>query len=138
MLWLGYGFWFKVVMVLIIIYFFVIFLFFDVLMWIYLDWLGLVWVMKVMFVWVMWYICILVVLSGFVLGLRLVVVYVLIGVIIGEWVGVSKGFGYLMFLVNGWVKIDLMFVVLIVLVVLILCLYVVVDLFCCKVLDCFM
>ena len=34
---------------------------------------------------------------------------------IGEWVGASKGLGYLMLLANGRAKIDLMFAALIVL-----------------------
>ncbi len=42
-------------------------------------------------------------------GLRLAAVYAPIGAVIGEWVGASRGLGYLMLLANGRVKIDLMF-----------------------------
>ena len=42
-------------------------------------------------------------------GLRLAAVYAPIGAVIGEWVGASKGLGYLMLLANGRAKIDLMF-----------------------------
>ncbi|MEN0088581.1 MAG: ABC transporter permease [Pseudomonadota bacterium] len=48
-------------------------------------------------------------------GVRLAAVYAPIGAIIGEWVGASKGLGYLMLLANGRVKIDLMFAALFVL-----------------------
>ena len=48
-------------------------------------------------------------------GLRLAVVYTLIGAVIGEWVGASRGSGYLMLLANRRAKIDLMFAALIVL-----------------------
>ena len=48
-------------------------------------------------------------------GLRLAAVYAPIGAVIGEWVGASKGLGYLMLLANGRAKIDLMFAALIVL-----------------------
>ncbi len=48
-------------------------------------------------------------------GIRLATVYAPIGAIIGEWVGGSKGLGYLMLLANGRLKIDLMFAALIVL-----------------------
>jgi len=33
----------------------------------------------------------------------------IIGAVIGEWVGSSKGLGYLMLLANGRAKVDLMF-----------------------------
>jgi putative hydroxymethylpyrimidine transport system permease protein len=48
-------------------------------------------------------------------GLQLAAVYAPIGAVIGEWVGASKGLGYLMLLANGRAKIDLMFASLIVL-----------------------
>ena len=48
-------------------------------------------------------------------GLRLAAVYAPIGAVIGEWVGASRGLGYLMLLANGRAKIDLMFASLIVL-----------------------
>ncbi len=50
-------------------------------------------------------------------GLRLAAVYAPIGAVIGEWVGASRGLGYLMLLANGRAKIDLMFAALITLAV---------------------
>ena len=43
-------------------------------------------------------------LPGFASGLRLAAVYAPIGAIIGEWVGASRGLGYLMLLANGRAK----------------------------------
>ena len=51
-------------------------------------------------------------------GLKLAAVYAPIGAVIGEWVGSSKGLGYLMLLANGRAKVDLMFASLIALAVL--------------------
>lgn len=48
-------------------------------------------------------------------GLSLAAVYAPIGAVVGEWVGASKGLGYLMLLANGRAKIDLMFACLFVL-----------------------
>jgi len=50
-------------------------------------------------------------------GLRLAAVYAPIGAVIGEWVGASRGLGYLMLLANGRAKTDLMFAALLVLAV---------------------
>jgi putative hydroxymethylpyrimidine transport system permease protein len=63
----------------------------------------------------MWHIRIPAALPGFASGVRLAAVYAPIGAVIGEWVGASKGLGYLMLLANGRAKIDLMFAALIVL-----------------------
>ncbi|MGU3398984.1 ABC transporter permease [Brucellaceae bacterium D45D] len=48
-------------------------------------------------------------------GLTLASVYAPIGAVVGEWVGASKGLGYLMLLANGRAKVDLMFACLFVL-----------------------
>lgn len=134
-LWLGYGLWSKVAMALIIIYFPVTSSFFDALMRTHPDWLGMARVMGATPARVMWHIRIPSALPGFATGLRLAAVYAPIGAIIGEWVGASKGLGYLMLLANGRAKIDLMFASLIVLAVLTLCLHALVDQFCRRFLD---
>ncbi len=61
-------------------------------------------------------------------GLRLAAVYAPIGAVIGEWVGASRGLGYLMLLANGRAKIDLMFASLIVLACLTVVLHILVGL----------
>lgn len=116
-LWLGYGLWSKIVMALIIIYFPVTSTFLDALMRTNPDWLGLARVMGAGPARIMWHIRIPAALPGFASGLRLAAVYAPIGAIIGEWVGASRGLGYLMLLANGRAKTDLMFAALIVLAV---------------------
>ena len=74
-------------------------------------------------------------LPGLASGLRLGAVYAPIGAIIGEWVGASKGLGYLMLLANGRAKTDLMFAALIVLAVFTVLLHAAVDRACRATLD---
>lgn len=116
-LWLGYGLGSKIAMALLIIYFPVTSSFFDALMRTNPDWLGLAKVMRATPARIMWHVRIPAALPGFATGIRLAAVYAPIGAIIGEWVGASKGLGYLMLLANGRAKTDLMFAALIVLAV---------------------
>ncbi|SCZ55525.1 putative hydroxymethylpyrimidine transport system permease protein [Epibacterium ulvae] len=131
-LWLGYGLLSKVAMALLIIFFPVTSAFFDALMRTPAGWMEQARVMGGSYWRVMWLIRIPAALPGFASGLRLAAVYAPIGAIIGEWVGASKGLGYLMLLANGRAKIDLMFAALIVLAVFTLILHVVVDKGCQK------
>ena len=134
-LWLGFGLWSKITMALIIIYFPVTSSFFDALMRTNRDWIGLAKVMGATPARTMWYIRVPAALPGFASGLRLAAVYAPIGAIIGEWVGASKGLGYLMLLANGRAKTDLMFAALIVLAVLTILLHAAVNKLCEKTLD---
>lgn len=129
-LWLGYGLWSKVAMALLIIYFPVTSAFFDALMRTPPGWLELARVMNATPGRILWRIRVPAALPGFASGLRLAAVYAPIGAIIGEWVGASRGLGYLMLLANGRAKIDLMFAALIVLAVLTLMLHAAVDAVC--------
>lgn len=129
-LWLGYGLTSKIAMALLIIFFPVTSAFFDALMRVPQGWLDLARVMQGRPWRVMWRIRIPAALPGLASGLRLAAVYAPIGAIIGEWVGASKGLGYLMLLANGRAKTDLMFAALIVLAALTLALYLLVDRFC--------
>lgn len=129
-LWLGYDLWSKVAMALLIIYFPVTSAFFDALMRTPPNWLELARIMNATPARVLWHIRVPAALPGFASGLRLAAVYAPIGAIIGEWVGASKGLGYLMLLANGRAKIDLMFAALIVLAVLTLLLHAAVDAAC--------
>jgi putative hydroxymethylpyrimidine transport system permease protein len=56
-------------------------------------------------------------------GVKMAFVYAPIGAVIGEWVGASRGLGYLMLLSNGRAKTDLMFACLAVLAVMTVVLY---------------
>ncbi|MGR3551504.1 ABC transporter permease [Pseudooceanicola sp.] len=129
-LWLGYGLWSKVAMALLIIYFPVTSAFFDALMRTPPGWLEIARVMNATPSRILWRIRVPAAMPGFASGLRLAAVYAPIGAIIGEWVGGSRGLGYLMLLANGRVKIDLMFAGLIVLAVLTVILHAVVDVVC--------
>ncbi|PSL14050.1 ABC transporter permease [Shimia abyssi] len=134
-LWLGFGLGSKIAMALIIIYFPVTSSFFDALMRTNPDWLGQARIMGATPARIMWHIRIPSALPGFASGLRLAAVYAPIGAIIGEWVGSSKGLGYLMLLANGRAKTDLMFAALIVLAILTILLHAAVNKFCEKTLD---
>ncbi len=134
-LWLGYGLWSKVAMALLIIYFPVTSAFFDALMRVPPGWLELARVMNATPARLLWRVRVPAALPGFASGLRLAAVYAPIGAIIGEWVGASRGLGYLMLLANGRAKIDLMFAALIVLAGLTLLLHAAVDALCRRLWD---
>ncbi|ETX30143.1 ABC transporter permease [Roseivivax isoporae] len=127
-LWFGYGLGSKIAMALLIIYFPVTSSFFDALMRTPEGWDRLARVMGGGKWRTLWHLRIPAALPGFLSGLRLAAVYAPIGAIIGEWVGASKGLGYLMLLANGRAKIDLMFAALAVLAVFTLALHRAVDL----------
>ncbi|TNC73096.1 ABC transporter permease [Rubellimicrobium roseum] len=129
-LWLGYGFWSKVAMALLIIYFPVTSAFFDALVRTPADWVGLARVMGARPAAVLLHLRIPAALPGLASGLRLAAVYAPIGAVIGEWVGAAQGLGYLMLLANGRARIDLMFAALIVLVLITLSLHYLVDAVC--------
>lgn len=114
-LWLGYGLGSKIVMTVLIIYFPVTSAFHDGLTRIAPGFLDLATSMGATKRQIMWRIRFPSALPALGSGLRLAAVYAPIGAVIGEWVGASKGLGYLMLLANGRAKIDLMFASLIVL-----------------------
>lgn len=108
-LWLGYGLWSKVAMAVLIIYFPVTSSFFDGLTRTPAGYLDLARTMQASPRSVLWHIRIPAALPSLASGLRLAAVYAPIGAVIGEWVGASRGLGYLMLLANGRMKTDLMF-----------------------------
>lgn len=108
-LWLGYGLWSKVAMAVLIIYFPVTSAFFDGLMRTPQGYLDLARTMQASPARVLWHIRVPAALPSLASGLRLAAVYAPIGAVIGEWVGASRGLGYLMLLANGRAKTDLMF-----------------------------
>lgn len=134
-LWLGFGLWSKIVMATIIIFFPVTSSFFDALMRTNKDWLGMARLMGASPARIMLQVRIPAALPGFASGLRLAAVYAPIGAIIGEWVGASRGLGYLMLLANGRAKTDLMFAALLVLAVLTILLHAGVNKMCETMLD---
>lgn len=129
-LWLGYGFWPKVVMALLIVYFPVTSSFFDGLMRTPPQWLNLARQLNAKPRLLMWRIRIPAALPALASGLRLAAVYAPVGAIIGEWVGASQGLGYLMLFANGRAKTELMFAALAVLLIVTLALRGAMELFC--------
>ena len=122
-LWLGYGVASKVVMAVLIIYFPVTSAFYDGLTRLPADILDMARTMGGTKKQIMRRIKIPHALPSLGTGLRLAAVYAPIGAVIGEWVGASKGLGYLMLLANGRAKTDLMFASLLALVVMTLLLH---------------
>lgn len=108
-LWLGYGMGSKIAMTLLIIYFPVASTFYDGLRNTPKGYLDLALTMNASESRTLFRIQVPAALPSLASGLRLAAVYAPIGAVIGEWVGASRGLGYLMLLANGRVKIDLMF-----------------------------
>lgn len=126
-LWLGYGLASKVVMAVLIIYFPVTSAFLDGLAGTPQGFLDLARCMGASRRGTMWRVRVPAALPSLASGLRLAAVYAPIGAVIGEWVGASRGLGYLMLLANGRAKTDLMFAALIVLATLTVLLHAGVD-----------
>ncbi len=126
-LWLGFGLGSKVAMAVLIIYFPITSAFFDGLMRVTPGYLDLARTMHASPRSVLWHIRVPAALPSLVSGLKLAAVYAPIGAVIGEWVGASRGLGYLMLLANGRAKTDLMFAALFTLGVLSILLYVTVN-----------
>ncbi|SFI66386.1 ABC transporter permease [Albimonas pacifica] len=114
-LWLGYGIGSKILMTVLIIYFPVTSAFYDGLRRTDPALLDLSAVMGGTRWSELWRLRVPAALPDLASGLRLAAVYAPIGAVIGEWVGASKGLGYLMLLANGRAKTDLMFAALFVL-----------------------
>ncbi len=116
-LWIGYGLWSKVAVAVLIIYFPVASTFYDGLRRTDPGLLDLAKVMGAKPSRVLFRLRVMAALPSFASGLRLAAVYAPIGAVIGEWVGASRGLGYLMLLANGRSRIDLVFAALFVLAV---------------------
>lgn len=108
-LWLGFGLWSKVAMAVLIIYFPVTSAFLDGLLRTPQGYLDLARTMQASPARILWHIRVPAALPSLGSGMRLAAVYAPIGAVIGEWVGASRGLGYLMLLANGRAKTDLMF-----------------------------
>lgn len=126
-LWFGYGLWSKIAMAVLIIYFPVTSAFYDGLTRTPQGWLDLARTMGASPASIMWRIRVPAAIPSLASGLRLAAVYAPIGAIIGEWVGASRGLGYLMLLANGRARVDLMFAALLVLAVFTVLLHTAVD-----------
>ncbi|RGP37294.1 ABC transporter permease [Pseudotabrizicola alkalilacus] len=115
-LWLGYGAASKVVIVMLVVYFPVTSAFFDGLMRLPSPLADLAQLMRATPLRRLLLLQVPHALPALGSGLRLAVVYAPFAVVIGEWVGSSRGLGYLMLMANGRGQTDLMFAALVVLV----------------------
>ncbi len=108
-LWLGYGMASKVAMAVLIIYFPVTAAFYDGLKRANPGWLDLAAVMGASPAAALWQIRVPAALPALASGLRVAASIAPIGAVVGEWVGASKGLGYLMLHANARMQVDLMF-----------------------------
>jgi len=131
-LWFGYGLAPKVMMAVLIVYFPVASAFYDGLSGTPRGLIDLARVMGAGRGRIMTRVQIPAALPSLATGLRLAAVYAPIGAVIGEWVGASRGLGYLMLYANGRSKIDLMFAALFVLAMMTVLLRALIDLICTR------
>ena len=122
-LWLGYGAPSKIVMVALVVYFPITSAFFEGLIRLPAASRDMARLMRATPLRRLFLLQLPHALPALASGLRLAVVYAPFAVVIGEWVGASRGLGYLMLMANGRGQTDLMFAALIVLAALSLTLF---------------
>jgi putative hydroxymethylpyrimidine transport system permease protein len=126
-LWLGYGIASKVAMAVLIIYFPVTAACYDGLSRVNRGWIDLARSMGASRTAVLRHVQLPAALPAFASGLRIATAVAPIGAVVGEWVGSSRGLGYLMLHANARMQVDLMFAALVTLAVFAVGLYVLVD-----------
>lgn len=114
-LWLGYGAASKIVVVMLVVYFPVTSAFFDGLMRLPPALADMAQLMRATPLRRLFLLQVPHALPALTSGLRLAIIYAPFAVVIGEWVGSSRGLGYLMLMANGRGQTDLMFAALLVL-----------------------
>ncbi len=114
-LWLGYGMASKVAMAVLIIFFPVTAAFYDGLRRTETGWIELARTMGAGSHAILWQIRMPAALPALASGLRVAAAVAPIGAVVGEWVGSSRGLGYLMLQANARMQVDLMFAALLVL-----------------------
>lgn len=122
-LWVGYGIWSKIIMTTLIIYFPITISFYDGLKRIDPMIVNLAKLMGANTFTMLLKIRIPFALPQLSSGLKLAAAFAPMGAVIGEWVGSSKGLGYLMLYASGRVQIDLMFASIIILAIFTVTLY---------------
>ena len=126
-LWFGYGMASKIVMTVIIIYFPITTACYDGLKNTPKQWLQLAYTYKLSPLQTLFKVRFKASLPSLASGLKIAVCIAPIGAVIGEWVGSSKGLGYLMLHANARMQIDLMFSALFILIVITLGIYFLTD-----------
>ncbi len=122
-LWVGYGIWSKIIMTILIIYFPITIAFYDGLKRIDPMIVNLAKMMGASTFMMLFKIRIPFALPQLSSGLKLAAAFAPMGAVIGEWVGSSKGLGYIMLYASGRVQIDLMFASIIILAIFTIILY---------------
>lgn len=128
-IWFSYGMLSKIVTTIIMLFFPVTSAFFDGLRQTPAGWSDMAKTMNAKKWRYFCYLRIPAALPYFAAGLRVAAVIAPIGAVVGEWVGASKGLGFLLLNANARMQIDLMFAGLFVLVIFALMLYFVIDKF---------
>lgn len=126
-IWLGYGMASKVVVTMLMLFFPVTSNFYDGLKKTPKHWLDMAKVMGASRWRRLWQIKIPAALPHLASGLRIAAVFAPMGAVIGEWVGASRGLGFLMLNANARLEIALMFACLFMIILMALLLYFVVD-----------
>ena len=127
MLWLGYGMASKVAMAVLIIFFPVTAACYDGLRQTQSGWLELAHTMNALPRRVLRHVRLPAALPALASGLRIAAAVAPIGAVVGEWVGSSRGLGYLMLHANGRMQTDLLFAALFTLALLAVTLYFTID-----------
>lgn len=122
-LWFGYGMASKIAMTVLIIYFPVTAACYDGLRNTPKPWLDLAKTMQISPLAMLFKVKLPAALPALASGVRIAVSIAPIGAVVGEWVGSSKGLGYLMLQSNARMQVDLMFAALMILLLVALLLY---------------
>ena len=125
--WLGYGLTSKIAVTLLMVFFPVASALYDGLRQTHPDWIDLAHTMHAQKWRIFCFIRFPAALPAFASGIRIAAVAAPIGAIVGEWVGSSRGLGYLMLNANARLQIDMMFAALFVIILQALVLYFIVD-----------
>ncbi|PJG86036.1 ABC transporter permease [Conservatibacter flavescens] len=126
-LWFGYGLASKIVMTILIIYFPVTAACYDGLRNTPKSWLQLAQTMGVSNLRLLFKVRLPAALPALASGLRIAVSIAPIGAVVGEWVGSSKGLGYLMLQANARMQTDMLFAALFILLCIALVIYFLTD-----------
>lgn len=135
-LWFGYGMPSKVITAIIMLFFPVTATFYDGLMQTNPEYLALGRVMNASNLNILRYIRLPAALPQLTSGVKMAAIIAPLGSVISEWVGASKGLGYLLLNANARMQIDLMFAALFVIVLFALTLYYCTDFLMKKVIPC--
>jgi putative hydroxymethylpyrimidine transport system permease protein len=125
--WFGYGMTAKIITTIIMLFFPITNAFYDGLRRTNPDWLDLAQTMNASKWNILCQIKIPAALPSLASGIRIATAIAPIGAVVGEWVGSSKGLGFLMLNANARMQIDLMFAALLTLTLFTVLLYFVVD-----------